>query len=166
MHQCIVYVYIYIWECMSESVIIWICLKFIIWIYTCIYIHILYACMYVRMCMYVCIHTYIHTYIHSHIHTYIDTVIQCHFIRFVYTLFSERCDRVRHRSNFFSCLYFMESLYIYVYIYIYIYKWVLNQFFISIRALNYFKPSPYWRIIQKEMNRIAPIGPFVKGRKK
>ena len=103
----------------------------LICMYVCMYVCINVLCMYMYMyesvCMRnnyhiysVCIHTYIrkyiHVYIHSHIHVYIHTFIQCHFIRFVYTFFSERCNRVRHRSNFFSCLYFMKSLYIYIYI--------------------------------------------------
>ena len=35
---------------------------------------------------------------------------------------------------------------------------------ISMRASKIFQYSPYRRIIQKEVNRIAPIVPFVKGK--
>ena len=80
MYVCInvlcMYMYVYESVCMSkvyriyrwvifvqylcESDIIYRCLKFIIWIYTCIYIHILYACMYMYEC--VCMYMYVRMY--------------------------------------------------------------------------------------------------------
>ena len=40
----------------------------------------------------------------------------------------------------------------------------MKQLNISMRASICYSQSPYRRIIQKEMKRIAPIDPFVKGK--
>ena len=55
-----------------------------------------------------------------------------------------------------------QTTHTHIYIYICItYKTIS---IISIRAFTKFNHVPYRRIIQKEMRRIAPIAPFVKGK--
>ena len=93
--------------------------------------------------IYINIHIHTHIYIYTYIHAYINTYIHTQIHKYIHT-----CTHI----------------YTYTYVYIHKYNWQMkHNVIISMRASHMYENTPYRRIIQKEMKRIAPIVLFVKG---
>ena len=102
-------------------------------------------CEELNLCMYVCMYVYVCIYVYMYLCMYVYMYV-CIYV----------------------CIYMCVYVYMYVRMYASRYKMYMKHetiYNFSIRARKGLQ-FPYRRILQKEMNRIAPILSFVKGKLK